>query len=323
MRTLFLAIVAALAGIGGASAQSFPSRPITLIVPFAAGGGTDVTARIIAERMRSSLGQPIVVENVAGGAGGVIGVERAARAKPDGHTIVIGHWGTHVANGAIYALRYDLIRDFTPISLVARTRWFIVARRDLPANDLDGLIAWLKANPDTALAGTGGLGTPEHLAAVLFQNMTGTRLRLVPHRGASPALQDLLGGHIDMMIISSSIALPYVREGSIKTLAVMDEGRLAEAPDVPTVDEAGVPGLYFSSWHGLWAPSGTPRSVVEKLAGAVVDALTDPACAQRLVGLGQEIFPREQLTPEALGAHQKAEIAKWWPIIKVAGVKAE
>jgi tripartite-type tricarboxylate transporter receptor subunit TctC len=321
MRTLLL-VIATLANIGSAFGETYPSRPITIIVPFAAGGGTDVTARILAERMRPSLGQPLVVENVIG-AGGSTGVGRAVNAAPDGYTIVIGHWGTHVANGAIYALRYNLMKDFEPISLVASTRWFIIAKKNLPAHDLKGLVAWSKTKPDKVLAGTGGQGSPEHVTGVFFQNMTGARLQFVPYRGAGPALQDLLAGHIEMMIIASTIALPYVQAGSVKTFAIMDKSRLAQAPDVPTVDEAGVPELYFASWHGLWAPKGTPRSVIEKLNAAVVEALADPTVGKRLGDLGQTIFPRAQLTPGALGAHQKAEIEKWWPIIKAAGVKPE
>jgi tripartite-type tricarboxylate transporter receptor subunit TctC len=211
-----------------------------------------VTARILAERMRPSLGQPLVVENVVG-AGGSTGVGRAVNATSDGYTIIIGHWGTHVANGAIYALRYDLVKDFEPIALIASTKWFIIAKKDVPANDLKSLIAWSMTKPDKVLAGTGGQGSPEHVTGVFFQNMTGARLHFVPYRGGGPALQDLLAGHIDMMIIASTIALPYVQQGSVKTFAIMDKGRLAEAPDVPTVDEAGVPELYFLSWHGLWA----------------------------------------------------------------------
>ena len=322
MKCLFLALTLALASIGGAIAQSYPSRPITIIVPFAAGGGTDVTARIIAEHMRRTLGQPVIIENVVGAAGSA-GVGRVAHATPDGYTIGIGHWGTHVANGAIYALRYDLMTDFAPISLIAGTKWFIIAKKAMPANDLKDLIAWSKTNPGKVSAGTAGLGSPEHVSGLLFQNITGASLQFVPYRGGGPAMQDVLGGQIDIMFISSTIALPFVRTGSVKTYAVLDKGRLAAAPDIPTVDEAGVPGLYFSSWHGLWAPKGTPRSVIDKLNAAVVDALADPIVATRLADFGQEIFPRIQQTPEALGILQKAEIEKWWPIIKAAGIKAE
>jgi tripartite-type tricarboxylate transporter receptor subunit TctC len=315
MKAIFLAIALTVLNVGGAFSETYPARPITLIVPFAAGGGTDVTARVLAEHMRKFLNQPVVIENVAG-AGGTTGVGRAVHAAPDGYTIVIGHWGTHVANGAIHALRYDLIKDFEPIALVAKTKWFIIAKRDMAPNDLQGLIAWSKTNP--VRVGTGGLGSPEHVSGLLFGNVTGARLQFVPYRGGGPALRDLLAGHIDMMIVASTIGLPQVKEGSVKTYAIMDNSRLAEAPDIPTVDEAGVPGLYFFSWHGLWAPKGTPRTIIEKLNAAVVDTLADPHVAKQLLDLGQTIFPRDQLTPEALGVHQRAEIEKWWPIIRAS-----
>jgi tripartite-type tricarboxylate transporter receptor subunit TctC len=319
MKAICLAVALTIVNLSAAFSETYPARPITLIVPFAAGGGTDVTARVLSERMRKFLGQPVVIENIAG-AGGTTGVGRAAHATSDGYTIVIGHWGTHVANGAIYSLRYDLINDFEPISLVARTKWFIVAKRDMAPSDLKGLIAWSKMNP--LRVGTGGLGSPEHVSGLLFGNITGANLQFVPYRGGGPALQDLLAGHIDMMIVASTIALPHVKEGSIKTYAIMDKSRLTEAPDIPTVDEAGAPGLYFSSWHGLWAPKGTSRGIIEKLNAAVVDALADPLVAKRLLDLGQTIFPREQLTPAALGVHQNEEIEKWWPIIKGAVLKS-
>jgi tripartite-type tricarboxylate transporter receptor subunit TctC len=301
-------------------AQTYPTRPITMVVPFAAGGATDTIGRIVAERARMSLGQPIIIENVAGAAGS-IGVGRAARAMPDGYTISLGQWGTHVLNGAIYALQYDLLKDFEPLSLLTSNPWLVVAKKAMQANDLNGLIAWLKANPDKASTGTGGSNT--HVTGVFFQNVTGTRFQFVPYRGSAPAMQDLMAGNIDMMFDNPITSLPQVRAGSVKAYAVTAKSRLAAAPDIPTVDEAGLPGFYISNWHALWVPKGTPKNVIAKLNAAVVDALADPTVRARLADLGQEIFPRDQQTPEALGALQKAEIEKWWPIIKAAGIKGE
>jgi tripartite-type tricarboxylate transporter receptor subunit TctC len=303
-------------------AQPYPSRPITIIVPFAAGGPTDVIARTMAQHMRTSLGQNVIVENVAG-ANGNIGVGRVARAAPDGYTISIGHWSTHVVNGAVYPLPYDLLKDFEPISLIATNSYLIVAKNAVPANDLKSFIAWLKANPDKASEGTAGPGSPQHVSGVFFQNATGTRFQFVPYRGAAPAMQDLLAGQIDMIIDDPTNSLPQVRAGKIKAFAVTARSRLAAAPDIPTVDEAGLPGFYFSRWHALWAPRGTPKDVIAKLNTAVVGALADPAVRSRLADLGQEIFPREQQTPQALGAYHKAEIEKWWPMIKAAGIKVD
>jgi tripartite-type tricarboxylate transporter receptor subunit TctC len=305
-----------------ARAQTYPARPITMVVPFAAGGPTDVVGRIIAESLRSSLGQPVVIENVSG-AGGSIAVGRVARAAPDGYTLSIGQSTTHVVNGAIYALQYDLLNDLEPISLIAGFPQLIVARNATPSNDLRGFIAWLKANPDKASAGTAGAGSPQHIGGVLFQNLTGTRFNFVPYRGGAPAMQDLVAGQIDMMFDTPTNSLPHVRAGKIKAYAVAAKVRSPVAPDIPTVDEAGLPEFYLSLWSGLWARKGTPKNVIGTLNAAVVDALADPAVRQRFADLGQEIFPREQQEPEALYAHQKAEIEKWWPIIKAAGIKAE
>ncbi len=305
-----------------ASAQAYPTRLITIVVPYAPGGPTDVIGRILAERMRTALGQTVIIENVTG-ANGTIGVGRVARATPDGYTINIGHWSTHVVNGAIYQLQYDLLNDFEPISLIASNSYLIVAKNTVPANDLKGFIAWLKANSDKASEGTAGAGSPQHVGGVFFQQATGTRFQFVPYRGAAPAMQDLLAGQIDMIIDDPTNSLPHVRAGGIKAFAVTAKTRLAAAPDIPTVDEAGLPGFYFSRWHALWAPKGTPKDIVGKLNAAVVDALADPAVRARLADLGQEIFPREQQTPEALGTYQKAEIEKWWPIIKAANIKGE
>ncbi|HEY2534619.1 MAG TPA: tripartite tricarboxylate transporter substrate-binding protein [Xanthobacteraceae bacterium] len=305
-----------------ASAESYPSRPVTMIVPFAAGGPTDVIARIVAEGMRPSLGQPVLIENV-GGAAGNIGVARVARAAPDGYTICVGMFTTHVINAAIYTLGYDVVNDFEPVALLVSQPSLIVSRKTLPASDLNGLIAYLKANPGAALAGTGGVGTPPHIFGLFFQHATDTRFRFVPYRGAGPALQDLVAGHLDVMIDVAGNSLPQIRGGTIKVYAVAAKSRLAAAADIPTVDEAGLPGLYFSVWYALWVPKGTPKDIVATLNTAVTTALADPAVRARLTGLGQEIFPRGQQTPEALGAFQKAEIAKWWPIIKAAGIKAE
>jgi tripartite-type tricarboxylate transporter receptor subunit TctC len=305
-----------------AKAQAFPTRAITIVVPFAAGGALDVLGRILAERMRASLGQSIIVENVAG-ASGSIGVGRVARAAPDGHTIVIGYFGTHVANGALYALPYDVQRDFQPISLTVTIPMMIVSKNAAPAKNSRELIEWLKANPDNASGGTAGVGDISHIGGVLFQNVTGTHFHFVPYRGAAPASQDLVAGHIDLMLLNLTNSLPYIRDGSIKAFAVMANTRSAAAPEIPTVDQAGLPGFYATLWLGLWAPKGTPKDVIAKLNSGVVSALADPTARKRLGDLGMEIFPRDQQTPEALAAFQKAEIEKWWPIIKAAGIKGE
>jgi tripartite-type tricarboxylate transporter receptor subunit TctC len=303
-------------------AQAYPSRPITMIVPFPAGGPLDTIARITAEGMRGSLGQPIIIENVSG-AGGTLGVGRVARSAGDGYTLSAGFLGTHVINGAIYALQYDVLNDFEPVSRFAGSSWLIVAKNSMPAADLKGLIAWLKANSDKASQGTAGVGSPHHVAGVFFQKETGTRFHFVPYRGAAPAMQDLVAGQIDMIIDSPTITLPQVRAGTIKAYAVAAESRLAAAPDIPTVDEAGLPGFYVSGWSALWAPKGTPKNVIAKLNDATVNAFNDPAVRQRLADIGQELPPPDQRTPEALRSFQKAEIEKWWPIIKAAGIKAE
>ena len=321
MRKLGLAAaLAILAGIAGAHAQTYPSRPITLIVPFPAGGSTDAVGRILVERMRTSLGQPIVIENV-GGAGGSIGVGRVARAAPDGYTLDIGQWDTHVANGATYPLAYDLMKDFEPIALISSNPFLVLARKTMPADDLKGLIAWLKANPDKASQAIPTAGS--HVAGILLQKQTDTRFAFVPYRGGGPAMQDLVAGQIDMMIIQAAVALPQVRGGAIKAYAVTAKSRFAAAPGVPTVDEAGLPGLHISGWFALFAPRGTPKPVIDKLNGAVVEALAEPAVRARLADLGQEIPPPEQQTPQALAAFHKAEVEKWWPIIKAANLKGE
>jgi tripartite-type tricarboxylate transporter receptor subunit TctC len=321
MKSVIVAFVLATAA-GVAVAQVYPSRAVTIVVPFAAGGPTDVIARTLAQHARDSLGQPVVVENVTG-ANGNIGVGKVARATPDGYTIGIGHWSTHVVNGAVYPLPYDLLRDFEPITLVSTNSYLIVAKNAVPANNLKSFIDWLRANPDKASEGTAGAGSPQHVSGVFFQKATGTRFQFVPYRGAAPAMQDLLAGQIDMIIDDPTNSLPQVRAGKIKAFAVTAKSRLPAAPEIPTVDEAGLPGFYFSRWHALWAPKGTPKDAIAKLNAAVVAALADAAVRARLADLGQEIFPREQQTPEALGAYHKAEIEKWWPIIKAAGIKAE
>jgi tripartite-type tricarboxylate transporter receptor subunit TctC len=316
---LAFAIVAA---VGSASAQSYPSRPVTVIVPFAAGGVTDIVARIVSERMKTALGQSVIVENVSG-AGGTIGVTRLFRAAPDGYTLVVGQWTSHVGAGAMYPVPFDYLNDFEPVSMLSVAPLWIVGRSGLPAKDLRELIAWLKANPDKASAATTGLGSGIHMCLVYFQNMTGTKFPLAPYRGAAPLMQDMLAGQIDLSCPEAGQTLPQYRAGSIKAYAVLTEKRWFAAPDVPTIDEAGVPGLHFPFWHAIWAPKGTPKDVIARLNAAVVETLADAGVRQRFNELGHEIAPREQQSPAALGAYHKAEIDKWWPIIKAANIKLE
>jgi tripartite-type tricarboxylate transporter receptor subunit TctC len=324
-RTMLRAFAAAAFGVRAVSpiaAQTFPTRPITLVVPFPAGGPMDVVGRVLAERMRDSLGQPVVIENI-GGASGSIGVGRVARAPGDGYTIVIGNWATFVVNGAIYPLQYDLIKDFEPVGLITTQPYLVVARKSMPADDLKGLIAWLKANPDKASQGTSGAGTPAHVAGVFFQKETGTHFQFVPYRGLGPAMQDLVAGQIDLIFDSPVGSLPQIRAGTVKAYAVMAKQRAAAAPEIPTVDEAGLPGVYMSSWYGVWSAKGTPPDVIGTLNSAVTAALADAKTRERIADLGQEIAAPELQKPQALGAFQKAEIAKWWPILKEMGIRGE
>ena len=319
---LLAALVVVLGNIASASAQSYPSRPITVLVPFPAGGGSDLIARIVVERMRTSLGQPLIVENAAG-ASGSIGVGRVARAAPDGYTLVSGHWGTHVINGATLNLPYDLRTAFAPVAWLASGQQAIVAKKAMAADDLRGFIAWLNSHPDEALMGTSGVGSVGHVNGIHFQKVTGTRFRFVPYRGIAPTMQDLVAGQIDMMITSTTDVIPQVRAGTIKAFAVSTDRRVAALPEIPTVDEAGLPGYHTQMWHALWAPEGTPMDVIAKLNAAAVEALADPAVRKRLADIDQDIPPRERQTPAALGAHHMAEIEKWWPVIKAAEIKPE
>ena len=307
---------------GPAVAQTYPSRPVTMIVPFPAGGPTDSVARIVANRMQSSLGQPIVIANVVGALGS-IGGARGAHAAPDGYTLSFGTWSTHVVNGAVMTLSYDVLKDFEPVSLVSDNPMMIVANKAVPANDLKQLIEWLRANPDKASSATAGVATPPSLAGTFFQHATNTRFQLVHYRGVSIAMQDLIAGRVEMAFDFVANSMPQVRAGALKAYAVLAPHRLASAPDVPTVDEAGLPGLYVSSWQAIWVPKGTSRDVVATLNKAVVDALGDPAVRQRLQVIAQEIPSAAQLTPQALAQLQKAEAEKWWPIIKAENIKAQ
>jgi tripartite-type tricarboxylate transporter receptor subunit TctC len=317
-----LALAAAWVDSGNAMAQVYPSRPITLVVPYPAGGTSDVIARIVAERMRAPLGQPVIIDNV-GGAAGSIGVGRVARSAPDGYTLILGSLNTHVINGAIYTLSYDVLNDFESVALLSSSSGLIVAKHAMPADDLMGLIAWLKANPDKASWGTQGVGGPSHVGGVLFQNLTGTQYQFVSYRGNAAAIQDLVAGQIDMMLCPPDVALPQVRAGKIKAYAIAAENRLALAPDIPTVDEAGLPGFHSTVWAALWTSKGTPKPVVTRLNAAVLEALADPAVRSRLADLGQEVFPTEMQSPEKLAAYHASEVKKWWPIIKAANIKAQ
>ena len=305
-----------------ATAQAFPTRPITMVVPFPAAGPADVLARILTERMRVSLGQSVIVENL-GGAAGSIAVGRVARAAPDGYTVVLGNLGTHVFNGAIYALGYDLVNDFAAVALLPSNNQLIIASNATPANNLRELIAWVKSNSDKVTCGTAGPGSPSHIAAAYFQTAIGARFQLVPYRGTPQVIQDLVAGQVDIVFDQVSSSLPQVRAGKIKAFAVTAKSRLAAAPEIPSVDEAGLPGFYTTFWFGLWAPKGTPGGIIERLNSAAVEALADATVRSRLRDLGSEIPPRDQQTPEALAIYHQAEIERWWPMIKAANIKPE
>jgi tripartite-type tricarboxylate transporter receptor subunit TctC len=303
-------------------ASDYPSRVITIVVPLPPGGATDTLTRTLAEHMRGTLGQPVIVENVPG-AGGTLGVARVVRAAPDGYTLSVGNWATHVAAGATYPVHYDLLTDLEPVAKLADTPLWMVVKTALPVRDLKDLVAWLKVNQDRATAGIVGTGSGGHICGLSFQNATGTRYQFVPYRGGAPAMQDLVAGHIDFMCDMAANSLPQARAGAIKPIAVMSKTRWFAAPDVPTAEEMGVPGVAISLWHGMWAPKGTPKEVIAKLNAAVVSALADPAVRERFAAQGQEIAPGEQQTSDGFRAFHRSEAEKWWPIIKAANIKSE
>jgi tripartite-type tricarboxylate transporter receptor subunit TctC len=316
---LCFAVVATSFWSAPVAAQAYPARPVTMIVPFPAGGPADTPGRVIAERMRKSLGQPVVIENVSGAAGS-IGTGRVARAKADGYTIVLGNVSTHVVNAALYSLPYDVLNDFAPISPLVTTPLLLFARKAMPAEDLPELIDWLKANPGRASAGYGSVTF--QAMNIAFQKQTGTSFALIPYRGTALGIQDLVAGQIDLYFTTPS-ELPLLRAGSIKAYAVTSDTRLALAPEIPTFAELGLPSLSFANWYALFAPGGTPPDIIAKLNAAAVEALADPVVRSRLVDLGTDPFPHDRQTAEALGVLQKADAQKWWPIIREAGLKGE
>jgi tripartite-type tricarboxylate transporter receptor subunit TctC len=325
MKWAVLAILActALAGPQPAAAQTYPERTVTFIVPYGAGGPLDTVARIVTERMRGPLKQSTVIENVPG-ASGTVGVGRAVRAAPDGYTVCVGNWPTHVVNGAMFNLAYDLVADFEPVALLTSNPYIMLVRKSLPARNVRNLIAHLKANPGGVTLGTAGPGSGQHISGLYFQNVTGTTLRFVPYRaGAIDVLKDLVGEHIDLTFEQAISALPSIRGGIVNAYAVASDTRLAAAPDIPTVDEAGAPGVHISAWTGLFVPKGTPREAIATLTRAAMETLADPALVKRLEDLGQTIPPPGRQTAEALGAYHKAEIERWWPLIKAANIKPE
>lgn len=308
--------------LNGAEGQTARSHAIMLVVPFPAGGPTDAIGRIVAEGLQSALGQTVIVEN-APGATGSIGTGKVARSEADGLTLILGTIATHVFNGAAYPLKYDVVRDFEPISLVAFDPQIIAVKKALPVTDLAQLISWLKANPDKATAGTAGPGSTSHVSAVKFQALTGTHFRFVPYRGLGPAMQDLVAGHIDILFDLAANSVPQIRADTIKALAVTSASHLASVPEIPTVDQAGLRGFYFVNWHAIWAPRGTPADVATRLSSAVRTVLADQETLKRLAGIGQQIPSLERQTPQALATYQREEIEKWWPVIKAANIRAE
>jgi len=324
MKLASLAVAAVVALGWGASArgETYPTRPVTMIVPFPAGGPTDTLARILTERMRAPLGQPVVIENVTG-AGASIGVGRAAQAAPDGYTLSIGNWTSHVGAGAMYPIAHDAVLELEPVALLSATPLMIVGRNSLPPKTAKELIAWLKANPGKASAATVGAGSGAHICLLYFEQKTGTSFALVPYRGGAPVMQDLVAGQIDMFCAEASQTLSFLRSGAVRPYAVMSKTRWPAAPDVPTMDEVGAPGMYISFWNGLWAPKGTPKQIIARLDAAVVETLADPLVRQRLTDLGHVIATPEEQAPEGLRSFHKSELDKWWPIIKAANIKPD
>src|SRR6478752_6101846 len=321
-KAILAAFVALISFGGNALADHFPSHPITIVVPFSAGGPSDAMARILAERMKTTLGEVLLIENVTG-AGGSIGGGRAVHSPPDGYTISFGHLGTHVANDAVYKLNYDLVADLEPVVLLPSNPMIVVSKNAVPATSLKELLDWLKSRPSPPTAGTAGAGSGSHIAGVYFESVSGIKLQYVPYRGTAPALNDLIAGQIDVIVDQTSNSINQVRAGTIRAYAITDDKRLASAPDIPTADEAGLKGFNMTLWSGMWVPKGTPKAIVDKLNAAAVDALNDPGVKKQLESQGLEMTPKDQLTPGALGARQKAEIAKWWPIIKAANIKVD
>jgi tripartite-type tricarboxylate transporter receptor subunit TctC len=325
MRTLVALAFAALwlgTAVPCAQAQVYPTRPITVIVPFPAGGPTDSLMRVLSEPMRESLGQPLIIENVTG-ATGSLGVARVVQSAPDGYTVSIGNTSTHVINGAVFNLKYDVLKDLDPVALLPSSAFLLVARTSIPAKSLQDLVAWAKARPKPLSAGTPGVGSIPQMAGILLENLSGVRLQFVPYRGAAPAMQDLVAGQIDVMFDQVWNSLAQVRAGAIHAYAVTARTRLASAPDIPTADEAGIGGLYVTVWNGFWVPKGTPPVIVAKLTVAATEALSDPVVRRRLADLGLEIPPRDRQTAQALAALQKVEAERWWPIINAANIKGE
>jgi len=315
------ALAALLALTAAARAQTYPTRPITLLVGYPPGGPTDTLARIVADGMKNSLGQTIVVETVTG-AGGTIATGRVVHAAPDGYTIGIGQWNSHVGSPAIYPLDYDILNDLQPISLLTHSPNWVIGKNDLPPKSGAELIAWLKGHSEPITYATVGAGSPSHLMGMMLAKATGAHFQFVPYRGAAPVMQDMIGGQIEMSGLEASGSFPNAQAGRIRAFAVASPTRWAKSPDTPTFVELGIPDLVIEFWHGLWTTKGVPPDVVGRLSGAVRSALDDPAVRQRIEGLGQTIFPAAQQTPQALAAYQKAEIDKWWPVIKGAGIKA-
>ena len=324
MKTLRLVapLLMALAGVALAQADTYPSKPITIIVPFPAGGPTDTVARIMGEHMSKVLGQPILIETVTG-AGATIGVGRVVGAAPDGYTLSVGNWSSHVGSPGIYPVSWNPVNDLAPIVRLPVSSLMIVGKQTLPAKDAKELIAWLKAKPEPATAGSVGAGSGAHVCGLYFAEKTHTKLQFVFYRGGAPAMQDLLAGTIDTMCAEASQTLAHVNANKMKAFAVMGRTRYAGLPNVPTMEEVGVTGMDISFWHGLWAPKGTPKDVVDKLNDAAVKALSDPAVQKRAASLGMTIPAKADLTPKALHDFHKAEVDKWWPIIKTYGIKIQ